>query len=264
MLIKVLNTLSAIALALAFTTDGLSQQQTTSGPPTPDYVTTRDFKGKVFDLKHRRPQDIIRALSPLGSGFKGATMTYNDETQTISVRDFPENIGAVEEALKRLDVPGDRYKDPDIEIEMHVLMATNTEGASSQIPASLKDVIKQLQSTLNYKSYHLLTSVVQRAKVRGQLQGSGVVDIHPPISPEGRSYTDSYSFRVNRFSLSTEEKGATIIQMDNFSFSLREPAGNAEISTSLGVHGAEKVVVGTASLKDKAMILVLSAKVIKY
>jgi hypothetical protein len=263
MLIKLLNTLSAIALALAFTTDGLGQQQTTSGPPPPDYVTTRDFKGKVFDLKHRRPQDIIRALSPLGSGFKGATMTYNDETQTISVRDFPENIAAVEEALKRLDAPGDRYKDPDIEIEMHVLIATNREGASSQTPAMLKDVINQLQSTLNYKSYHLLTSIVQRAKVRGQLQGGGVVDIRPPITG-GEAYTDSYSFRVNRFSLSTEEKGATIIQMDNFSFSLREPAGNAEIGTSLGVHGSEKVVVGTASLKDKAMILVLSAKVIKY
>jgi hypothetical protein len=68
---------------------------------------------------------------------------------------------------------------------------------------------------------------------------------------------------VNRFSLSTEESGAATVQMDNFAFSLREPAGNADISTSLGVREGEKVVVGTASLKDKAMILVLSAKVIK-
>jgi hypothetical protein len=262
MLIKTLNTLSAIALALAFTADGLGQQQTTSGPPPPDYVTTKDFRGKVFEVKHRRPQDIIRALSPLGSGFKGATMTYNDETQTISVRDFPENIGAVEEALKRLDVPGDRYKDPDIEIEMHVLMATNTEGASSQTPATLKDVINQLQSTLNYKSYHLLTSVMQRAKARGQFQGGGVVDIRPPITA-GETYTVSYGFRANRISLSAEDTKAMTVQMDNFSYTLREPSGNAEISTSLGVREGEKVVVGTASLRNKAMILVLSVKVIK-
>jgi len=263
MFAKAIKTIAIFALTCAFSFTALAQQQSKTESKESNYVEAKGFRGKVFEIKHREPYALMQLLAPLGSGFKGATISYSNEYRSLSVRDFPENIAAIEEAIKRLDVPGDRSKDPDIEIEMHVLMATNTEGASSQTPASLKDVIKQLQSTLNYKGYHLLTSIVQRAKVRGQLQGSGVVEILPPISPEGRQYTDSYGFRVNRFSLSTEQSGAATVQMDQFSFSLREPAGNAEISTSLGVREGEKVVVGTASLKDKAMILVLSAKVIK-
>jgi hypothetical protein len=39
--------------------------------------------------------------------------------------------------------------------------------------------------------------------------------------------------------------------------------GEAEINTGLSLREGEKVVVGTASLKDRAMILVLSARIVK-
>jgi hypothetical protein len=39
--------------------------------------------------------------------------------------------------------------------------------------------------------------------------------------------------------------------------------GETKINTNLSVRDGEKVVVGTASLKDKAVILVLTTKILK-
>jgi hypothetical protein len=233
-------------------------------PKDPVFVENKGFEGKVFEIKYRDPYELVRLLTPLGSGFKGATLSYSSEFKSLSVRDFPENIVAIEAAIKRLDVATTASSDPDIDIEMHVLMATNIDGATSQSPASLKDVIKQLQSTLSYKNYFLVTSIVQRAKIRTgfRFNGRGIIEIPPPFAKE--PYSDGYTYGVGRFSQSQGPSGAPTIQLENFGFTLQEPNGmQAEISTSLGVREGEKVVVGTASLKDKAIILVLSVKVVK-
>src|SRR5689334_598977 len=110
-------------------------------PRSPDYVDFSGFKGKIFDVKYREPRFLIGAVSSLGSGFKGAEIRYSDEFRTISVRDFPENIAAIEEALKRLDTP--QPAQPDVELRMHVLIATNGEAAGNPIPNDLSDVVKQ-------------------------------------------------------------------------------------------------------------------------
>src|SRR5262249_26334131 len=61
-------------------------------PNAPDYVDFTGFKNRIFDVKHRDPQSLVFVLRPLGSGFKGATMSASPEYRTISVRDFPENL----------------------------------------------------------------------------------------------------------------------------------------------------------------------------
>jgi len=133
-----------------------AQQATTPAPQptparTPDYVDFTGFKGKVFEVKHRDPRSLVDALRVLGSGFKGSTISVSDEFKTLTVRDFPENLAAIEEALKRLDTP--QPPQPDIELRMNVLLASNVDGIANQYPTDLGDVIKQLQAMLNYKSY---------------------------------------------------------------------------------------------------------------
>src|SRR5262249_10817815 len=109
----------------------------------------------------------IKAISPLGSGFKGATVSYNDETQTISVRDFPENIAAIEEAIKRLDTPQLARAESSVDLSIQVLL-TRTDSPSNLIPAplppDLNDVMKQMQNTFAFKDYQLVATIVQRAK----------------------------------------------------------------------------------------------------
>src|ERR1700732_3698240 len=119
--------------------------------PTDNYVTNTGFKNRVFEVHNRMPEDLIPVIKLLTSGFKGAQLAASNEFRTITVRDFPENIAAVEEAIKRLDTP--EVSRPTVELRMHVLLASNKEGTPNQYPADLKDVIRELQTTLNFKDY---------------------------------------------------------------------------------------------------------------
>ncbi len=273
MSIKLVNAVAALALALAFTTDGLGQQQTPGQSNQPQYVENKGFKGQIFEIKHRKPQEIIRAISPLGSGFKGATVTYNDETQTISVRDFPENIAAIEEAIKRLDTPQSARVESSVDLSIHVLL-TRTDDVPNLVPATLppdlNDVIKQMKNTFAFKDYQLVTTIVQRAKTHSRFQGGYAVSGKGNALwletykgedgnlQKGQGRAD-YEYRVTGIEVSSNSSGGAKIQLDNFAFHF----GNAEVQTDLEVRDGEKLVVGTASWGNKAMILVLTAKVIK-
>jgi hypothetical protein len=258
------------ALALPFivaicAVAGLAQQS----QPTPDtsdkYVTNTGFKNRVIDVHNRNPNDLLPVLRLLTSGFKGAQVSASSEFKTIIVRDFPENIAAIEDAVKRLDVP--ETVRPDIELQMHVLVASNAESTNNQYPADLKGVIAQLQSTLTYKNYYLLATIVQRTKESREpngsyIEGRGIAEFS---TPGGEKLTYDYNFGAWSLSLSQLPSGATGVQLGHFSFNLAgsSVAGSAHIQSDVSMREGERVVVGTAGLKDKALILVLTAKVVK-
>lgn len=257
-------------LTLVFSFTSLASAQEASAPqptPVPDnYVTHTSFKNRVFEVKNRDPESLIAVLRLLTSGFKGAQVSANRAFKTITVRDFPENIASIEEALRRLDTP--EAPRPEIEFRMHVLIASNAAGGANQYPADLRDAVGQLQTTLNFKSYYLLTSIIQRAKDRPDyspaiIQGEGVAQIILPGENGAREY--NYNFQANSLTLNTTTAGTTTVQLGNFRFRLDggESGGRAVISSDVGVRDGEKVIVGTAGLKDKALILVLTAKLIK-
>lgn len=235
-------------------------------PKDPVFVENKGFEGKVFEIKHREPNELVRLLTPLGSGFKGATISHSNEFKSLSVRDFPENLVAIEAAIKRLDVatPVVVIKEPDLNIEMHVLLASNIDGpaAPAPMPSSLNDVVKQLQNTLSYKNYHLLTSLIQRGKVNLGFNGEGTLEVLPPLSE--KPFTPFYAYGIRRIALTQDPAGATAILLDNFQFTLSEPGRHlVKIATSLSLKEGEKVVVGTSSLGNKAIVLVFSAKLVK-
>lgn len=230
-----------------------------------NYVDFTGFKGKIFELKNRDPHDLISILSPLGSGFKGATIQANSEMKTLTVRDFPENIAVIEEAIKRLDVskPAEaaRKSSPDVELRLHVLIASNIEGATNSFPIELNEVIKQLQTTINYKNYFLLTSVFQRAATFNSVYADGTITLGKPFFD--KTIDGQYDLLIRGFNMNF---AAPAIQISgfNFGFQANDAAlGHAKIQTNLTIKDGEKLVVGTASLKDKALVLVLSVKVIK-
>src|SRR5437763_16510468 len=148
-----------ISLALACAPFVAAQQQQ---PPAPQYVENTGFKNRIFEVKNRDPEDLLQVIRLLTSGFKGAQASADRNFKTITVRDFPENIAAIEDALKRLDTPEAPH--PEVELHIHVLIAGNTELGASEVPAEVKAVVGQLRATLNFKNYYLLTSIIQRAK----------------------------------------------------------------------------------------------------
>jgi hypothetical protein len=257
-----------LALVFSFTSIVSAQESSTPQPtPQPDnYVNHTNFKNRVFEVKYRDPDSLISAIRLLTSGFKGAGVSSNRVFKTITVRDFPENIASVEEALKRLDTP--EAQRPEIEFRMHVLIASNLAGGANQYPADLRDAIGQLQTTLNFKSYYLLTSIIQRAKDRADyapniIQGEGIAQLSLPGENAPRDF--SYHFQANSLTLNTSSNGITTVQLGNFRFRLDggDAGGRAVVSSDVGVRDGEKVIVGTAGLKDKALILVLTARLIK-
>ena len=160
MLNTVKHAIAALSLALVFVSVSSAQQPSPTPAPSDNYVTLSGFKNRVFEVKYRDPNSLASVLNRLTSGFKGAGITPNTEFRTLTVRDFPENLATIEEALKRLDTPG--APQPNIELHMHVLLASNMGGGGLDVPAELKDVLAELRGTLNYKNYELAASVVQR------------------------------------------------------------------------------------------------------
>lgn len=254
-------TLLTLALVLAFVS-ALSAQQPAPSPAQsqPDGPIERSFKSRVFEVKYREPNSLVNALYHLGSGFKGSAMSANSEFRTITVRDFPENIATIEEALKRLDVPS--APRPNIELHMHVLIASNAGGTATEMPADLKDVLTQLRGTLNYRNYELAASIVQRLTetTRG-LQGSGVAEL-PSTNPGTPNSSMPYEYYINNVSLVQNATGVASVQIAEFAFVTTEKE-RAKVQTALNLRDGEKVVVGTATIRNRALVIVLTAKLIK-
>ena len=240
----------------------LAQQPTaTPEKPKDDYVTERQFKSKIFELKYREPSSLASVLRQLGSGFKGAGISGNNEFNTLTVRDFPENLATIEEAVKRLDTPA--APPSSLQMHMHVLLASNRTGTSNvgEVPAELKDVITELRGTLTYKNYELITSVLQRlTETNRGLNGSGLAQV--PGSQTGVT-TAQYEYFVNQLSFVPGASGAQAIQIQDFSFTLMGDGIRGKVQTALSLRDGEKVVVGTATINDRALIVVLIPKIVK-
>ena len=229
--------------------------------PSDNYVTEKNFKSKIFDVKYRDPNSLASAISRLMSGFKGAAISANSEFRTITVRDFPENLTTIEEAIKRLDTPATPR--PNIELHMHALIASNSGGGGAEVPAELKDVLAQLRGTLNYKNYELAASVVQRlTETPRGLNGSGTAEV-PNVTPGGPSVMMPYDYFIGSVTLAQDAAGAFTVQIGEFSFTTVTDKDRAKVQTALNLRDGEKVVVGTATLRNRALVVVLTAKLIK-
>lgn len=227
-----------------------------------DYNTVREFRNKVFMVQNREPNQIAAAVRLLGSGFKGADINVNEVLRTITVRDFPENIAAIEEAIQRLDKPAP--PEPDMELTISVLIGAKGPLANATTPEDLEPVIRQLKSTLTYSHYGLLTTTVHRTKGGNNVEGSGVAE----SSLLGMKAQDTrpilYTYHLHHVTVSQ-----TKVDVDNFAFSMRVPidvGGNIQyqsvgFETPVSMKQGEKVVIGTTTMNDKALVVVVTAKV---
>jgi Bacterial type II/III secretion system short domain len=258
------NLTATFAFAFALVPAALAQQPASTATPAPsdNYVTEKNFKSKVFEVKYRDPNSLANVLSRLTSGFKGAAISSNTEFKTITVRDFPENLATIEEALKRLDVPG--APRPNIELHMHVLLASNTPGGGAEVPAELKDVLAELRGTLSYKNYELAASVVQRLTETSRgLEGQGIAEV-PSGNPGAPNGTLQYDYFIGGVSMVQNPSGAPSVQIGEFKFSaLAFDKDRARVNTALNLRDGEKVVVGTAAIRSRALVVVLTMKLVK-
>jgi hypothetical protein len=253
-----------IILVLLFTTALFAQEQ--QAKKEPEYNTVREYKNKVFTIQNREVRPIFNTIRLLGSGFKGADFSFNDELRTITVRDFPENVAAIEEAIKRLDqLPAAQ---PNIDMKIAVLIASRTALPSSPVPEELEPVVKQLKSTLQYAHYGLMTSSIHRTKLGDGIEGSGVAE--PTLLGMTASQDRPIFYTYNLHRITAGKSDASTIEIERFAFSMRVPldVGNNNVQyqsvgfeTPVAIRRGEKVVIGTTTMKDKALVVVVTASV---
>jgi hypothetical protein len=232
-------------------------------------VETKDFKGKVFEIKNRDPRTLVDVITPLRSGSGGASISVSEEFRTITVRDYPENLASIGEAIARLDKPDLSPPVSTIEFHIHILIASNSPLEGPEPPSELSDVIKQLSSTLHYKNYGLMSSSLQRGREGGgnAVTSSGSAD--PKILGVTSNSATSpvfYDYSLERITLNgTGAESA--LQIGNVKFQMKFPVvlgtqvsyQTVGFSTPITIHNGEKLVVGTTTIGDKAVILVLIA-----
>jgi hypothetical protein len=261
-----------LALAFAIVCAGAASAQNEKSAPKAEednYVTSKAFQNRVFEIKNRDPQGLARVLTPLTSGFRGAVVSWNEEFHTISVRDFPENIAVIEEAIRRFDTP--EAARPGIEFRVHLLVASNDESVANRYPAELSDVVKQLQSTLGYKNFTLMGSQIVRNKEgRDVSYNKGVADLKLANDTPASKNPIFYSYTFNTISLD-RTGGATRVEIGDFNMDMKVPLSlggpiqyeNVGFKNPVSLREGENVVVGTTSIADKSVVVVLSATTIK-
>jgi hypothetical protein len=237
----------------------------------------KGFKTKLLEIKNVPARELLSALYGLLSGEQGILLQHSSEFNTITVRDYPENIAVVEQALKRLDVP---HKKTDLEIEFHLLLVSRDASASGQsrsegtLPAGVGRVVTQLQSALQYKNYRYITSFVGRVREDGRVKSEG--DMREAFSFDttkitGRSH---YSYDIqgidhqiidNKEIIALNEISMTLaIDRSGNPEDLKQITPNAQIkfSTGLNLQEGEMVVLGNANTgrSDEALIVVVTAR----
>ncbi|HEX8499662.1 MAG TPA: hypothetical protein VF659_03655 [Pyrinomonadaceae bacterium] len=260
-----------LALALALCASGAARAQSEQSKQQEDnFVTQKMFANRVFDVRNRDPVNLARVLAPLTSGFRGAVVTPNTEFRTISVRDFPENIAVIEEAIRRLDTP--EVSRAPIEFRVHMLVASNDEATGNHYPAELADVVKQLQTSLGYKNFTLIGAQIVRGR-EGRVDNSnkGVADLKMANDTPANKSPVYYNYNLR--SVSVDRAGAQPrVQIEEFNMALKVPlwlGGDKLVYEDVGFRNpvsmreGERVVAGTTSIADKSVVVIVSAGTIK-
>ena len=223
-------------------------------------ATTSKLKTKMFDIHYQFPHDIYRAIKTMGTLGAGADMSYNDEMHTITVKDYPENVAAIEEAIARLDKPKTAAS---VELKISMLIGSKTPlPAGASVPDDLAPVVKQLQTTLRYSHYGLLAANIQQTRVGEGIEGSGVAE--PTLIGNTSTNPVFYNYRSSNIRV---EDG--VVSVENAIFGLKVPLQmnkgtqyqDVGFKTPVSIKQNEKLVIGTTTMGDRAVIVVLMAKV---
>jgi hypothetical protein len=213
---------------------------------------------RMVELKYLDPNSLPGFLGP----------TYNVRINSVQGSRFimlngsKEGMAAVEEALKRFDVPK-----KNIELTFQVLDAS-AQPSNEKFPADLEAVVTQLKNSFVYQNFHLVDTL----QIRTQEGISGEVSAAMPRE-QSNALLRFLSVDFRSSSIASDAKGTTV-HLDHLSFRSRLPNGTntgggvayaqAGIETSIDVPDGKKVVVGKANMDGKsgAYFLIVTAKVV--
>jgi hypothetical protein len=241
----------------------------------------KKYYQKVFDIKYADVNQLVDLLAFYPARVKGQT-----GLRAIAVgSDSEDTMKAIEEAIKRYDVPrGASSGSRNIEMTIYLLMAGKDVKAGDAVPADLDPVVRQLRSVFGYKDFELLDTAVLRNREGQRGAASGVLTVDVPNLDAAFPPTSSYDVGYANATVTAGEKG-NVIRLDDFRLDAKIPYAvaapakkgeggtpyitnyqliNVGFRTNLDVHDGQKVVVGKSKVDTlgRALIVVLTAKAV--
>ena len=247
----------AAALCAAALAPAMAQDQ-----PKPPRPRTQ----RVVQLKYVSPDAMRNLLQVFNCAGR-----VDDSLRALALDCFEDTWPAVEDAIKRFDVPPTAGR--DIELTAYFLVASDKEGpAGAPVPAELDSVVKQIRSAFAYKQFTLLDTLQLRiggngsdGNVTGQV-GRG--EASPPIVTRLKVYRCSVrpSPKGDVVSIPELQAGIRTTVLTTNAKGNMSTTSSAEPGLSLSgieVPVGQKVVIGKTSMDGpaKALVIVLSAKV---
>jgi hypothetical protein len=216
-------------------------------------VEQRDWETKLFQIKFVDPGELRAALTM----FRSSISYSGGSLRVLSVRAPKEIMPAIEDAIKRLDVPMSRK---DAELTIHVLLASD-QPSTTPLPANLQPVINQLKNVLSYKGFQLIDTLIARGRDSNETSLQGALPVeHAPFPGNV-----TYRFRARLRILNPDAKDP-VLRLEGMGFLLTVPIStqgqttDLQINTDVEIPRGQQVVVGKATYNDRAFILVMNAK----
>jgi hypothetical protein len=242
----------------------------TSGAGTPGEVIVEQMKqrsvmqmtqeqqralwtSKMIAMKNTVPNSTLTALCIFH-----AEIVPQPALHMLSIRAPQELMSAIEDAVKRLDVP--QVGPRSVELTVHVLVASDQDETLRPVPASLKPVVDQLKGVLSYKQFYLLDTLLSNTIDARRVSLNGDVHGLIPASAQGGPRDVSYSFQTD-LNIGNGEAAQAPVRLSNLRFIFTNQL-NLSISTDVDIPPGKQVVVGKSTAGDRAFILVVSAKIL--
>jgi hypothetical protein len=234
-----------LALVLAFLALPLAAQEQKKEEPKEPQVQ------KLFVLKYADPQQVNNLIRVFT-----ANTNPDASMHAIAVSATPEAMAAIEDAIKRLDVPGAAPQ--NVEMTAYLLIGSQTEGApQTALPKDLESVLTQLKAAFAYKSYTLGDVLTLRGRTDRPLNSLGAV-WSAPMGNASLTFTTDFSVRGVAIG------GDGTIRIDGLAATNKVQGSKdfTRITTDLDMKDGQKVVVGKMGMNpNEAMFVVLTAHV---
>ncbi|MCL1893729.1 MAG: hypothetical protein FWG02_05800 [Holophagaceae bacterium] len=216
-------------------------------PPAHGHNIEVLLTSKLFKINYAIPENIKNIVNGLVSQY--GTVTADNLTKTLTVRDLETNLKAIEAAIEVLD----ESQPPSISVELwiDVIWASNAtaKGSGEPVPERLSGVVSTLSKTLGYKQF-AHGGVVTHRLSESSPRASGFSELNP-----GFGLPSAPGMRLN-WSLSNCKISQDCIMEGNFGASfLSSSISNAAINLGF----KDKNIIGSTMLGGGvSMIIVVS------
>jgi hypothetical protein len=217
-------------------------------PPLPAYQEqqNQELLSRVYEIKHGPSHALVKLLEPFGT-----RTVWVEELKAVSITATERQHVAIEEILKRYDVPSRSAR--TIRLQFYLIRADMSgPTVEAVVPPQVEAILREIASLTRYQRFELIDSPLLR--LTGTYLGQ--------ISAAGEQV--GYQIRVLHREGSNPDDDENAIRLENLTISVTtvQEKLQAGITTSVSMKGGETVVIGTTQLKGEgALIAVLTGSI---